>query len=124
MRSIPQRGPGPVAGPVPDPGPRQRRPTQRHWRPIPEPGTAQQAHRAGASSAEPETAEWLTMGGLKEAPALLPAPAVSRNTVMIKSNLGFISFFPQLPPQAIGSRRLYSYANPAHDASSLRMIVP
>src|SRR5713101_6673268 len=108
MRSIQQRGPGPVTGPVPDPGPCQRRPTQRHWRPIPEPGTAQQAHRAGASSAEPETAEWLTMGALTDAPALVPAPApaVSRNTAMIKSNLGFISFFPQLPSQAIGPRRL------------------
>jgi hypothetical protein len=113
MRSVQQRGPGPVPGPCPDPdpdpdpGPSQRQPgvsTQRHWRPVPDPGTAQHAQRARASSSEPEAAEWLTIGALAGvAPALLlaPTPAVNRDTVTINSNLDFIRFLPQLPPQAI-----------------------
>jgi hypothetical protein len=112
MRSIQQRGPGPVPGPIPgpDPGPSRRQPgsTQRHWRPKPEPGTVQQAQRAGMRSAEPEAAEWLTIGALTgAAPALLPAPAptANRSTAMTNNNLSLISFLPRLPPQAIGPRR-------------------
>src|SRR5882724_1936314 len=103
MRSIQQRGPGPIPGPDPDPGPgpapRQPRLTQRHWRPMPEPGTTQQAQRAEVSSAEPEAAEWLTMGALTgAAPTWLPAPAPAdnRSTATINSNFRVISFLPQL----------------------------
>jgi hypothetical protein len=136
MRSVQQRGPGPgpvpgpIPGPDPDAGPPRRQPgvsTQRHWRPMPEPGTTPQTQRAGVSSAEPEADEWGTMGARTGAdPALLlaPAPAANRSTATITSNLGFISFLPQLPPQAIGPRRFCNYVNAAHGASSLRMIVP
>src|ERR1700704_6107678 len=114
MRSIQQRAPGPVPGPIPgpapDPGPPRRQPgsIQRHWRPKPEPGTAQQAQRAGVSNTEPEAADWLsTATPLGAAVALLlePAPAVNKSTATMNSNLRFlrfISFLPQLPPRAIG----------------------
>src|ERR1700704_3789666 len=111
MRSIQQRAPGPAPGPIPgpapDPGPprRQPGPIQRHWRPKAEPGTAQQAQRAGVSNTEPEAADWLSTAALLgTAVALLlePAPAVNKSTATMNSNLRFISFLPQLPPRAIG----------------------
>jgi len=132
MRSIQQRGPGPVPGPIPgpapDPGPSRRQPgsTQRHWRPKPEPGTVQQAQRAGVCSTERESADWWSTTALLGAAAALllePAPAVNKSTATMNSNLGFTSFPPQLPPRAIGLGG-YNYAKSAHDASSLRMMVP
>src|SRR5713226_7049305 len=132
MRSVQQRGPGPVPvpDPDPDPDPCKRQPgssTQRHWRPMPEPGTAQQAQRAGVSRATPGAAERASMGALTGAASALlpaPAPAVSSSTAAIISNLGFITFLPQLAPPADPTRTFYNHANPAHDASSLRRIVP
>ena len=101
MRSIQQRGPGPVPGPIPgpapDPGPprRQLGSTQRHWRPKPEPGTTQQAQRAGVSSTGPGAADSLSTAALTGAASALllaPAPATEMSTATMNSNLGFISF--------------------------------
>src|SRR5205823_12927250 len=95
-------------------------------RPKPEPGTVQQAQRAGMRSAEPEAAEWLTIGALTgAAPALLPAPAptANRSTAMTNNNLRLISFLPRLPPQAIGPRRCTITRAPLM-TQSFRIIVP
>src|SRR3977135_1525891 len=111
MRSIQQRGPGPVPGPVPgpapDPGPPRRQPgsIQRHWRAKPEPRTGAQGQRAGVSSTQPEAADWLSTAALLGAAVALllePAPAGNKSTATMNSNLRFISFLPQLPPRAIG----------------------
>src|SRR5260221_2319946 len=104
MRSIQQRGPRPVPVPVPEPGPPQRQPgvsTQRHRRPLPDPGSTQHFHRAGVSSARAEAAEWLIMAALTgAAPAslLAPTPALNRSTATINRNLDFIRFPPTVTP--------------------------